>query len=260
MHLDEELIQRLLHGELVPQRESTARAHLTACDTCRSRLDAAERDESQVHALLRHLDHPVPHVDPRALALRARRRAPAWGRWAASIALAVGLGGAAYAIPGSPLPGWIDALVDRVARRAAPQEPRLPPTDADAQPRASEPAIAGIAVTPGPDVRITFTSPHGRSRVSLGDGPEIVVRAPAGSATFTSHVDRLVIHNVDPSATIEIEIPRHAPRVEITAGTETLFLKEGPRVTTRVTMSADAYILQFGSSDPGIPTETPEAP
>ena len=258
MHLDEELIQRLLHGELVPQRESNARAHLTTCDACRARLDAAERDESQVHALLRHLDHPVPHVDPRALALRAERRAPGWGRWAASIALAVGLGGAAYAIPGSPLPGWIDSVVGRVAHRAPRPSPAPPPTDVDAQPgRVSDPAIAGIAIAPGPDVRINFTSPHGRSRVALSAGSEIVVRAPAGAATFTSHVDRLVVHNVDPSATIEIEIPRDATRVEISAGSETFFLKEGPRITTQALPTSDTYILEFGASGPGGQSDTP---
>ena len=256
MHLDEEHIQRFLHGELAQSRESTARAHLATCAVCRARLHAAERDENQVHTLLRHLDHPMPNVDAGELALRAGRRAPSWQRWAASIALAVGLGGAAYAIPGSPLPGWIDSVVGRVAQRAPRQSP--PATDAEVQPgRGPEPAIAGIAVAPGPDVRITFTSPHGRSRVSLGGGSEIVVRAPAGAATFTSHVDRIVVHNVDPSATIEIEIPRDASRVEISLGSETLFLKEGPRITTLALPTSDAYTLELGASHPGVQSDTP---
>jgi hypothetical protein len=255
MHLDEEQIQRLLHGEVLP-RETSVLTHLASCAACNARLSSAERDEREVHALLRHLDHPVPHVDPRALALPAESRAPRWGRWAAGIVLALGLGSASYAIPGSPLPGWIGSVVDRVAGRAQRALP-APPTDADVHPGpTSEPAIAGISVMPGAHTRIRLTSAHGWSHVSLSDGPEIVVRAPAGATTFTSEVDGLVIHNADPNATIEIEIPRAAPRVEITVGPETVFLKEGLRVTTHVDpMSADAYFLEFGAPTSATPSD-----
>ena len=80
--------------------------------------------------------------------------------------------------------------------------------------------------------------------MSLIDGAEVVVRASIGAAIFSSDVDRLVIDNRGSSATFEIKVPRAAPRVEIRVGTDRIFLKEGPRVTTeKSTESRGTYLL-----------------
>jgi hypothetical protein len=229
MHLDEEQVQRLLHGELASRLEAGVRAHLAGCAECGSRVAEAERDEKEIHALLRHLDQPLPPVGAREVAARARSHRPRWERWAAGIVLALGLGGASYAIPGSPVP----ALVKAVVHWAGGRTDRSPsaPAPAPEPTRAPDPAAAGIALAPGREFVIAFTSPLGQVRVSLTDAAEVVVRAPAGSATFTSHVDRLVIDNVG-SAIFDVEIPRTAPRVEIRMNERRLFLKEGSRVTS----------------------------
>jgi hypothetical protein len=68
--------------------------------------------------------------------------------------------------------------------------------------------------------------------VSLTEGDEVTVRAPAGAASFTSAASRLLIDNARTGAAFEIEIPRAAPRVEIEIAGKRVFLKDGPRVVT----------------------------
>ena len=107
MHLNEEQLQRLLHGELSAGARRNAGDHLAACNECRERLVLAQRDEGEILELLRQVDHPLPAVDAEALAARARGIGLVWGRWAAGILLVLGTVGAAYAVPGSPVRGWV---------------------------------------------------------------------------------------------------------------------------------------------------------
>jgi len=236
MHLDEDRLQRLRHGELSPAMETAARQHVAECAECRGRVAAAERDETEVFGLLRELDHPTPQIDAETVAARARGRGHGRGvsamRWAAGIVLVLGLAGAAYAAPGSPLPTWVETVVEWASGRPD----RAP---------APSPGVAGIAVAPGPRLVIVFTAPQatGQAQVSLTDGADVVVRVLSGAATFTTDVDRLVIDNQG-SATFEIQIPRTAPRVEIRVGGQRVFLKERSRVTTdTVTDMGGPYVL-----------------
>jgi hypothetical protein len=239
MHLDEEQIQRLLHGELAPAADTSARQHLAECADCRRRIAEAEREEDEVYALLRQVDHPPPPVDADAIAARARTRNFGWGRRAAGILVALGLAGAAYAAPGSPLPAWVEAVKEWIGDR-----PDSSPS-APAPVQAPEPRVAGIAVDPGQNLLILFTSPHaeGQAQVWLTDGTEVVVRAPIGAAIFSSDVDRLVIENHGSPASFEIGIPRSAPRVEIRVGGNRIFLKEGSRVRTEKSTDAQGLYL-----------------
>ena len=190
----------------------------------------------EVRALLRTLDHPPPPVTAESLAVRARtadaarQRVRPLVRWAAAIALAAGATGAAYALPGSPLPRWIAAVAARV-------EPRSRPREA-ARPAALAGASAGIAVEPGDDLVIVFSpsapgGAHALARVTLSERAEVAVRVPSGTATFTSDAGRLVVAGTGAPDTVAIEIPRLARRVEIRAGGARLFLKDGERIETR---------------------------
>jgi hypothetical protein len=125
------------------------------------------------------------------------------------------------------LPRWLAAAVEWLGNRVEPAPAHQPSTP-------EAPGVAGIAVDPGPNLVIAFTSlqPAGQVRVQLTDSGEVVVRAPAGAATFTSHVTRLVIDNRDQVATFDIQVPRSAPRVEILVDGSRIFLKVGSRVTT----------------------------
>src|SRR3989442_7090552 len=104
VHLDEEQVQRLLHGELSPGAKTSAREHLAGCADCRRRVSEAEQEEVEVYALLQTVDRPPPQMTAGAIAARARTHHFAWVRRAAAILLAVGVATAAYAVPGSPLP------------------------------------------------------------------------------------------------------------------------------------------------------------
>ena len=225
MHVDEERIQRLLHGELGRADEAEARAHLADCEECSRRLAALKRDEERVGSLLRALDRPAPRVDLAAITRLARPRIP---RWAAGIVLVLGLAGAAYALPGSPLPRWIDAVVDWARGRQDPLSPGaggLVPSD---------PSRAGIAVSPGERFTILFRAPNARGEilVRLTPGTEIEIRAPRDAATFTAGENQLVVDGRGVPAAFEIDVPSTAPRVEILVGEHRVFLKEGSRVTT----------------------------
>ena len=70
IHLDDERLQRLLHGELDTAAAAAARDHLAGCAACAARLDEAERDEQAVLGLLEKLDDATPAVRADAVADR----------------------------------------------------------------------------------------------------------------------------------------------------------------------------------------------
>ena len=247
MHLDEEQVWRVLHGELAAAVEPSIREHLAGCADCRERLETARREEHDVHALLRPVDHPVPSVNPTVMMAGVRGRGAGRRRLAAGIVLAVGFAGVAYAAPGSPVRMWVAAVL---ARMSAPRHPSVVASPSPS----SGPAMAGIAVAPRRALVIVFTSrqPVGEAVVSLTDSSQVTVHAPIAAATFTSEPDRLVIHNQGSSANFGIAIPNAAPRVEIRVGEEPRFLKEGPHITTRPAMTGPTarYVVPLTDSKP----------
>lgn len=228
-HLDHEQVQRLLHRELTPQLEALLRDHLGTCGPCRGCVAAAQREEDEVLTLLAQVDHPTPNIEVAAVVARARRPRVIWTRWAAGGLLAVGVAGAAYAVPGSPARGWVDAVVARWTQAPS-------PVVAPGAPVVVAPGIGGVAVAPGWSFVVLFQSaqPTGEVRVTVTDGNDVVVQAPSGAATFTSNPDHLVIDNRGSVADFDIEIPRGAPRIEIRIGDRRIFFKEGARITTVV--------------------------
>lgn len=225
MHLDEAEVQRLVHGEMAAPAERAARDHLAQCTQCDEEVARAAREEERVADLLRLIDHAPPAIDVRAIVARAPAPRMERGRWAAGLLLAMGLAGVAYAAPGLPLRGWIAAALEAIGGRPGPS--LVPGT-------APVPGAAGVAVEPGNDLLIEFTSARNGStaRLELTDGVEVEVRTRIGAATFTSNVGQLVIENQKDSAAFEIEIPRSASRVEIRVAGKRVFLKEASRLTT----------------------------
>jgi hypothetical protein len=244
MHLDDERVQRLLHGELEPAGERLVRQHLAACDVCRALVDDARVEERHVFGLLREVDHPLPEADPGVILTSGPRRIR-WERWAAGLVLVAAAGGAAYAAPGSPLPGALDRLVAMLAPTQS--LPAGDPTASDAAAPAS-----GVAVAPGDRLTIRFVaeSDGAFATLSLTDGHEVVVRAVEGAATFSSDVERLSVSSAGP-VRFEILIPRSAPWVEILAGDTRVFRKRVAAVTTEAKPDADGrYRLSLASPVP----------
>jgi len=245
MHLDQEQIQRLMHREL-GSAEATVRGHLETCQDCRYKVAEAEQGEAWVLAQLRGLDHPVPRVNPETLVRLRRRAARGYQRLAAGIVLALVAAGAAYALPGSPLPGVVQRIVELL--RWTPSHQTPPATT----PRPGVGFQAGIAVDPGDRLTILFPAQSGaKAVVSLAEGGDVMVRALDG-ATFTSDVDRLLIeHRAVPAPRYEIQIPRAAPWVEIQVGGHRVLLQRSGRIITGVAPDAQGrYRLVLSGSTP----------
>jgi hypothetical protein len=185
-------------------------------------------DENEVFALLRQLDHPPRPVTMDVIAAQAlRRRASRRWSWAAAILLTT-VGGVAWAAPGSPVRGWIEAAVERLAG-----PPEIPGSgDPAPVPPPLRPG-AGIAMPPGRELLIVISAPErgGTAHVVLSDQEEVVVRAATNAVAFTSERDRLLIETRAGTPDLDIAVPRTAARVEIRVGGTRLFLKKGRLVT-----------------------------
>lgn len=246
MHLDAEQVQRLLHDELAPSTAAQARAHLDGCRECLTRVSDAEREESEVLELLRQMDHPVPRVTAESIVARSRARGSGqrWSRWAAGIVLALVSAGAAYALPGSPVPAFVRRAVEWVSGRERP----APPTEVSPP---NEVIEQGIAVAPGARFVIAFAAPQsdGLAIISLADSANVTVKASGGEATFASEIDRLAIGNRGSTAVFRIQIPRDAPRVEIVVGGQRAFLKDAARVITDAPRDSQGrYLLSLSTT------------
>jgi len=246
-HLDVEQVERLLDGETLTNADRWARVHVAECGECRGRVAVAEREAAEIRGLLTQADHDPPKVDALQVAARARVHRGGWQKWAAGILLVIGSAGILYAAPGSPLRGWLAAA----ARWIGHEEVRAPSDESASVPAPA--SVAGIAVLPGESLVILFeeSQPEGQARITLTSGPEVIVRAPAGSATFTSQASRLVIGNHGAASTYDIEIPFKAPRVEVLVEGGRIFLKEGQDITiTDSSASTGPYVLPLTGRKP----------
>jgi hypothetical protein len=224
MHPSEEQIQRFLHGELDARSREALSLHVAGCDRCAQLLAQAEREEHEIFELLGRLDHATPRVDAKSIA-RGRGALAVWGRRAAVFVAAAALAGAAYAIPGSPLP----AVVAKIAHWIAGEPPAPSDGSGDA------PLVtSGIAVPAKPRFVIEFVAQQasGVAVLSLADGPNVVVRALGGTATFTTDIDRLTVDNRGSSADYEIEIPRSVSYFEVSIGARRAVIKDGEAFAT----------------------------
>ena len=79
MHLDDERVQRLLHGEL-GSAEAETRFHLESCAPCRDLVAGARVEEDRILALLSEVDHPVATLDPRIVLAERNASRGHWGR------------------------------------------------------------------------------------------------------------------------------------------------------------------------------------
>jgi hypothetical protein len=221
MHLDQEQLERLLHGELSPTTEAEARHHLESCAHCRKQLEQTQYEETEVNALLQQLDHPAPHLQASSIAALAGQPPRTWLRWAAGLAITLGVVGGAYALPGSPLRSWVDSM----ARPAADQPVSHDEVDS---------AVSGLVVQPADDFLIQIAPAVAGSRavVTLTDSSQIAVRVLEGTANFTTEERRLLIDNHGSALLVEIDIPRSTTRLEIRVAGRSVFLKQGGQVVT----------------------------
>jgi hypothetical protein len=242
MHRDVEQVERLAHGELDASREAELRDHLRGCAHCARRLDAAMREDAEIGALLRQLDHPAPIARADALIRRSRGERLGAARIAAGLAFALLTAGVLYAMPGSPLPRLLD-------RAPGPVSPAPPTVRVEERP--PRPAPAGIAIPPGADLTVIFSAglAGGTATVRLVDAPELSIRGAGDGVEFDLGVDRVTVAGTDAAGDYQVLVPRDAPSVRIRDGATVVWEKSGDRVASVVDPAADgAYVVPVGAT------------
>lgn len=235
MHLNDEQIQRYLHGELSARERAEVATHLESCELCTGRVAEGEREEREVFDLLERLDHRPPHRDINTVMPTNREYGRparnAWIRRAAVVVLIVVLGGAAYAIPGSPVPGWFKKLGGLVGGDQAPVEEANEPVDT-VDTTTLVPSVSGIAIPPSKRFAIVMAAPQDSGTVYLTptDGFNVTIRALGGAPRFTlTSSDRLDVDNTGLNSSYEIEVPVSANFVELVVGERRIILKDSRR-------------------------------
>ena len=182
--------------------------------------------------LLETVDTPTPDVDPGDLIARAeRRRTPTFARWAAGVLVTFGAAGALYAAPGSPVPGWIEALAGREPGGSEVIDGGTESADVSG---IVVPLVATLSIELQPQASGTVT-------VLLIDDSSVRVEAMNGTAVFDSQAQRLVVKS---SATpnYRIAIPRSATSIDVLVGDQSVFrLENGEIVTTAERDDASQY-------------------
>jgi len=171
-HLDDGLIHELVDGEIESSRLGAIQAHLSACDSCRSRLDQARNAAGFVDSLLEQLDPEHGVDDPQVVPLPARQ--PHWGRnlaWAASLVLAVGLG---YIGRGEFLPSQPQSQANTETTRVA-----EPVTEPDAAPLQTTLEVEAPRTMPAPSVELRQRAPDPQPAATTAPAEERPIVAAA---------------------------------------------------------------------------------
>jgi len=243
MHLDEEQVQRLAHGESVGVSLATANSHLANCAECQTRVGVATAEDATIAELLRHLDPPPRPVTVHQVIARAKTPDLRWMYRAASVLLVLGVGSVAWAAPNSALRNaWhsVSQLFHRTAAVVA------VPVNAASAPTPASPVLSGMSFPAGNRVIVVFsaTQTSGVVRLSFTSGEDVVVRSSADGAVYSSSGDTLTVNNRRAASDFDVAIPRTVQRTEIRVNGTTVFQKVGSRVTSRAAnASADVYLL-----------------
>ncbi len=208
MHLDDERTQRWLHAELHgPARQEVA-AHLAACAECQAQVAAAEAEEGWIRARLADIPAPRPVSSPAGL--RGRASSLRRWRWAATIVLSCAAAGTVYAMPGSPLPRWVERIGGWISGR------EISPAPTPAEPAPAPHTPSGIVLPVEPSLTIRFVGEAaGEARVVVVDSGSITVQVRRGQAAFTTGPGLLVVEVPDSGTRVEIAVPHGAPLVTI---------------------------------------------
>lgn len=189
-------------------------------------------DDTELDGLLGSLDHEVPTITAEDVITRARRSRLGPARIALGVALAIGLAGVAYALPGSPVRSWVDSVLDRIGENGGIGSVDHPP------PRSSGERGAGIVFDPAEPLSVeTASGSSGYLRIAITEEEQLVAQMVSGQARFTSDPEGLRVDLLAPD-TFELRVPRSASSVVVTAGGRRVFIKQGADIST--SMEADS--------------------
>ncbi|MCY3700347.1 MAG: hypothetical protein OXH46_12085 [Gemmatimonadetes bacterium] len=210
--VDDGALLALLDGELTTAERKSVEERVAACPDSRARLDEMRFAVRRVTAALDLLSVPESRREMPAALREAARRAPAsiagararrWARLSRrSVAVAAGVtllvAAGAYAVPGSPVRGWVDGGIDVVAAWIA-----------------GDPQVAGdagpsrVSVDPRDGaVRIMVVGGHEGTRLTIELSDEETATVEARDASF--HVEPGVIEVAGAADEIRVTLPRNA--------------------------------------------------
>lgn len=242
MHLDADSLERLLHGELDSGREAAVRSHLATCPACEARLEESRATEARLFGLLEDLDHEPPAMDWDAVIHPTGPRTVG-ARVAASIAFLLAAGGLLYALPGSPVRGWIDRVVGG-------GDIASPAAGTGSGERAD--FVSGLTVRPADSFEVVFEAPQaaGTIRVELVRTEDLEIRVRGTPVELESAPDRVTVSNTDSRSRYEILVPESAPSIRIRVAGEDVFVKRGESVQVVGRRdSAGFHILDLSGPD-----------
>jgi len=211
-HVDDGALLALLDGELTTAERTSVETHVAACPECAARRDEMRFATRRATAALDLLSVPESRLEMPAALREAAGRAPAslasararrWARLSRrSVAVAAGItllvSAGAYAVPGSPVRGWVDNGIDAVAAWIA-----------------GDPQVAGdagpsrVSVDPRDGaVRIMVVGGHEATRLTVELSDEETATVAARDASF--HVEPGVIEVAGAADEIRVTLPRNA--------------------------------------------------
>lgn len=208
-HLNEGIVIAIRDGALVP---GDARVHAEECSVCAEALARARQRAEDIAEILGSMTADVDveaakasvraRLDELRAAERLRRRwIPSLGRAAALLLVAAG---AAYALPGSPVRGWIESTQERLTVD--------PPVAATSQERVDGSRIEVAVPDEGIHVGLRSVAPGAEVQVVWLDEPVARISAAAGSSySFAEGRAEAVVTAGD----VRLEIFRGARAVSI---------------------------------------------
>lgn len=211
-HVDDGVLLALLDGELTTGERRSVERQVAACPESAARRDELRFLTRRATAALDLLSVPESQLEMPAALREAARRAPAppasararrWARLSRrSVAVAAGItllvAAGAYAVPGSPVRGWVDGSIDAVAAWIA-DDPQV----------AGDSGPSQVSVTPREGaVRIMVVGGHEGTRVTVELSDEETATVTARDASF--HVEPGVIEVAGAVDEIRVTLPRDA--------------------------------------------------
>jgi hypothetical protein len=219
MHLDEETLERVLHGELEAEQDAAAREHLSDCMACSAALEESRLRERHVFGLLEALDREAPGLDWKAIEAPEPRGSR--GLLVAASIACILAAGILYALPDVPLRNWIHAL----GREA--------PAGATVAPDAS-PSVSGLSIRPTAPFEIVFAGAQasGVVLVNLSDAPDVEIRVLGDPVGLESGPDQVAVANLGSRSSYAIRLPKAGPTITVRVGESRVLVKSGPGVET----------------------------
>lgn len=237
-HLEEGTIVAIRDGQLV---DADAKAHVGTCAQCASALDGARRRAELVSSALSLLDAPVDTKRAKQVVRRRldhqREADTATTRWVVHLRRAAAVvlltAGAAYALPGSPVRGWLGP---------EPETVDTPPGTTSAQ----ESARGGIEVlVPDGRIRVSLTQVQPGVTIEVVWTDEARARISAAPGSSFSFGDGRAEADVA-GGPVLVELPRLAPVISLVVDGRTYLRRSsGPLEVLEPTVQRTDDRLRF---------------